>query len=89
MKTVTAVEWLVQEIEKLYIGNFNITFLKQIEQAKEMEKQQQGCSEEEIYITYDKSDGEILCAFVDKEECEREAEESGCGMQTVILHRNF
>lgn len=40
MKTVTAVEWLVQEIEKLYIGNFNITFLKQIEQAKEMEKQQ-------------------------------------------------
>jgi hypothetical protein len=36
----TAVEWLVQEIESLYIGNFNITFLKQIEQAKEMEKQE-------------------------------------------------
>lgn len=39
----------------------------------------------EIYVTYDKSDGEIFCAFVDKEQCKREAEESGCGMQSVRL----
>jgi hypothetical protein len=39
----------------------------------------------EIYVTYDRSDGEIFCAFIDKEQCKREAEESGCGMQTVRL----
>lgn len=39
----------------------------------------------EIYVTYDKSDGEIFCAFIDKEQCKCEAEESGCGMQTVRL----
>jgi hypothetical protein len=39
----------------------------------------------EIYLTYDRSDGEVACAFVDKEECEREAMECGCGMQTVRL----
>ena len=39
----------------------------------------------EIYVTYDKNDGEIFCSFVDKEKCKREAEESGCGMQTVRL----
>jgi len=39
----------------------------------------------EIYVTYDRSDGEILCAFIDKEQCKREAEECGCGMQTVRL----
>ena len=39
----------------------------------------------EIYLTYDRSDGEVFCAFVDKEQCKREAEESGCGMQTVRL----
>jgi hypothetical protein len=54
MKTVTAVEWLVQEIESLYIGNFNITFLKQIEQAKEMEKQQIiDASNTDKYLTSD------------------------------------
>lgn len=39
----------------------------------------------EIYVTYDKSDGEVFCAFVDKEQCKREAEECGCGMKTVRL----
>jgi hypothetical protein len=39
----------------------------------------------EIYVTYDRSDGEIFCAFIDKEQCKREAEECGCGMQTVRL----
>lgn len=39
----------------------------------------------EIYLTYDISDGEVFCAFVDKEQCKREAEESGCGMRTVRL----
>jgi hypothetical protein len=36
----TAVEFLVEKIKPLYIGNFEMTFLKEIEQAKEMEKQQ-------------------------------------------------
>jgi hypothetical protein len=31
----------------------------------------------EIYVTYDRSDGEIFCAFIDKEQCKREAEECG------------
>jgi hypothetical protein len=35
-----AVEFLVEKIKPLYIGNFEMTFLKEIEQAKEMEKQQ-------------------------------------------------
>lgn len=39
----------------------------------------------EIHATYDTKDGEILCAFVDKEQCEKEAIESGCGMQTFRL----
>ena len=42
----------------------------------------------EIYVTYDTHDGEVLCAFVDKEQCKREAEECGCGMQTVRLVSN-
>ena len=57
------------------------------------EKQEQQCATHcvsnslpsEIYLTYDRSDGEVFCAFVDKEQCKREAEESGCGMQTVRL----
>jgi len=44
-----------------------------------------GSLQSEIYVTYDKSDGEIFCAFTDKEQCKLEAEESGCGMQTVRL----
>ena len=39
----------------------------------------------EIYVTYDRRDGEVFCAFIDKEQCKREAQESGCGMQTVRL----
>jgi hypothetical protein len=46
----TAVEFLVEKIKPLYIGNFEMTFLKEIEQAKEMEKQQQGYSEEDMFI---------------------------------------
>jgi len=46
----TAVEWLVNELNN---RNWNIDFYKSdikslIEQAKEMEKQQQGYSEEEV-----------------------------------------
>ena len=39
----------------------------------------------EIYVTYDEGDGEVFCAFIDKEQCKREAKECGCGMQTVRL----
>jgi len=36
----TAVEWLVEKMENLYYVNFEKSFLEEIEQAKEMEKQQ-------------------------------------------------
>jgi hypothetical protein len=39
----------------------------------------------EIYLTYDECDGDVFCAFINKEQCKKEAEESGCGMQTVRL----
>lgn len=39
----------------------------------------------EVYVTYDKSDGEVFCAFISKEQCEKEAKECGCGMQTIRL----
>jgi hypothetical protein len=54
---MTAVEFLVEKIKPLYIGNFEITFLKEINQAKEMESQQQGYSEEEVL----KAQQAILC----------------------------
>jgi hypothetical protein len=44
----SGVEYLVEKIKPLYIGNFEMTFLNEIEQAKEIEKQQQGYSEEEV-----------------------------------------
>lgn len=43
----------------------------------------------EIYVTYDENDGEVFCAFTDIEQCKREAEESGCGMQTTRLINNY
>ena len=39
----------------------------------------------EVYVTYDKNDGEVFCAFIDKAQCEFEAKDSGCGMQVVRL----
>lgn len=42
----------------------------------------------EIYVTYDRKDGEIFCAFVNKLQCENEAEECGCGMQIVRFITN-
>lgn len=44
----------------------------------------QNCTNE-IYITYDKSDGEVFCAFVDKSQCEKEVYETGCGMMPIRL----
>lgn len=40
----------------------------------------------EIYVTYDESDGEVFCAFDDKERAEFEKNECGCGLQIIILH---
>jgi len=62
-----------------------------IEACEWMQSQQpdvSGSLPAEIYVTYDTHDGEVLCAFVDKEQCKREAEECGCGMQTVRLVSN-
>lgn len=39
-KKQTAINWLVEKIKPLYIGNFEMTFLKEINQAKEIEKEQ-------------------------------------------------
>ena len=39
----------------------------------------------EIYVTYDKSDGEVFCAYTSKEQCEYDAKDGGCAMQSVIL----
>ena len=45
-KSVTAVEWLVEELED---NGINLDLASEIiEQAKEMEKEQQGYSEEEV-----------------------------------------
>jgi arginyl-tRNA synthetase len=43
----SAVEWLVSYINT-YNNKFSSAFEKEINQAKEMEKQQQGYSEEEV-----------------------------------------
>jgi hypothetical protein len=37
---MSVVEFLVEKIKPLYIGNFEMTFLKEIEQVKEMEQKQ-------------------------------------------------
>lgn len=42
----------------------------------------------EVYATYDITDGEVFCAFVSKKQCEKEADECGCGMQTIRLVGN-
>lgn len=45
----TAVEWLVEEINKINVSTEARIFINKLEkQAKEMEKQQQGYSEEEV-----------------------------------------
>ena len=49
---------------------------------------QQAIEPTEIYITYDSSDGEVFCAFTDKERCETEANESGCSMKAINLYTN-
>ena len=46
MKEQTAVEWLVEQI----CGDHTEQWQKEIEQAKEMEKEQRGYSEEEVSI---------------------------------------
>jgi DNA topoisomerase VI subunit B len=45
----TAVEWLVQEINKINVSTEARRFISKLEkQAKEIEKQQQGFNEEEV-----------------------------------------
>ena len=44
----TAVEWLVDEIEKVFV-NQDIKNTKVFDQAKEMEKEQRGYSEEDLF----------------------------------------
>ena len=65
----------------------NGRLMKAIYDAMEIYSAKDGwvSGELEIHLTYDKRDGEVFCAFVDKERCEREANESGCGMQSTRL----
>jgi len=44
----TAVEWLFQELDNYYQMEGNVIKKEILNQAKEMEKQQQGYSEEEV-----------------------------------------
>ena len=48
----TAVEWLIRVLELESFENINIYSMKAIEQAKEMEKEQKGYSEEEVRLAY-------------------------------------
>jgi hypothetical protein len=45
---MTAVEWLINEFELYYNGESQLFYYQIIEQAKEMEKEQQGYSEEDL-----------------------------------------
>jgi len=45
----TAVEWLVSNIDWMLLRNSKHHYKMIIEKAKELEKQQQGYSEEEVY----------------------------------------
>ena len=47
-KQQTAVEWFAEKMENLYFVNFKKFFSLEIEQAKELEKQKQGYSEEDM-----------------------------------------
>lgn len=48
-KEQTAVEWLVQEINKINVSTEARIFINKLEQqAKEMEKEQKGYSEEDV-----------------------------------------
>lgn len=69
--------------EKEYLEAKKIAETYESEQLNE--RADGGSFPSEIHVTYDRSDGEIFCAFIDKEQCKQEAEESGCGMQTVRL----
>lgn len=86
--------WVYKNVHVSDIENVNdvITILENFTrdyQAFQLHKTQvSGSLQSEIYLTYDRCDGEVFCAFDDKEQCEREAKESGCGMQTVILVSN-
>ena len=48
MKQITAVEWLQSEIDNKDMGEIPMWIYEFIEQAKEMEKQQKGYSEENL-----------------------------------------
>ena len=41
-----------------------------------------------VYVAYDQIDGEVFCAYIDKDQCERDAKDSGCGVQTVMVVNN-
>lgn len=45
-----------------------------------------GVVDSKIYATTDESDGEIFCAFDNKERAELEQKECGCGLQTIKLY---
>ncbi len=45
----------------------------------------EGEKEQQIFFTYDRRDGEVFCAFTDKEWAKRDADECGAGMGETRL----
>lgn len=71
----TAVEWLLNEFQEAHkdFGGLDLQWLNKFEKAKEMEKQQQGYSEEEVYdilvkhtVELFKSEPQTLDEFFEK-----------------------
>jgi len=42
--------------------------------------------QDKVYVTYDKDDGDIYCAYLDEEKCKKDALDSGCGVKTLNLY---
>lgn len=42
--------------------------------------------QDKVYVTYDKNDGDIYCAYLDEQKCRKDALDSGCGVKTLNLY---
>jgi hypothetical protein len=65
---MTAVEWLIQQIEEKNGKDFSSYYSEFVNQAKEMEKEQHGETWDAALIHVDKRGGVILRALVDFDE---------------------
>jgi len=42
--------------------------------------------QDKVYVTYDKNDGDIYCAYLDEQKCRKDALDFGCGVKTLNLY---